>query len=85
MLPKMLKYYITPNTTNMLVNLKNDSSYFKSTNSFFLNSIALGPFDFREDIDVCITDFLGTELRMIKDKKLNVINNLFYCTIVQFH
>lgn len=43
MIPKIMKYKINPNTTNIIKNYISDDSYFISVNTFILNSLKIGP------------------------------------------
>jgi hypothetical protein len=44
MIPKIMKYYINPNTQNMIKNYISDDSYFMSKNKFILKQLKIGPF-----------------------------------------
>lgn len=44
MIPKIMKYYINPNTENLIKNYIHDDSYFSSKNKFILNFLKIGPF-----------------------------------------
>lgn len=68
MVPKIIKYYINVNTTNMIFNYIRDLSYFITPNSFYLNSIKIGPFTSSKNLNVSVQDFLQTNFKeVIKD------------------
>jgi hypothetical protein len=68
MVPKMIKYYINVETSNMIDNYIKDSSYFVTPNSFYLNAIRIGPFATSKNLDVKVEDFLRTNFKgKIKD------------------
>ena len=66
MIPKMLKYYVNVNTTNMIKNFMKDQSYFVSPNSFYLNYIQIGPFTSKKILDIKIQDFLSTNFKGVQ-------------------
>ena len=63
MIPKIVKYYINVNTTNMIINYINDQSYFITPNSFYLNSIRIGPFTTSKKLEVRLQAFLQTNFK----------------------
>jgi hypothetical protein len=68
MVPKIVKYYINVNTTNMIANYIRDLSYFITPNSFYLNKLRIGPFTSSKNLDVKVQDFLQTNFKeKIKD------------------
>lgn len=88
MIPKIILYYINFNTTNMISNFNNDMSYFITPNSFYLNSIKIGPFTSSKNLNITVQDFLHNNFKeKIKDIKRieKVIKNneeLFFFIIV---
>ena len=90
MVPKIVKYYINVNTTNMIDNYIKDLNYFITPNSFFLNSIRIGPFTSSKNLDVRVQDFLNTnfkekvqDTRRIEKVIAQLNEELFYFVVVQ--
>lgn len=63
MIPKIIKYNICPNTTNMVKNFIDDYTYYISPNEFSLNHIKIGPFSSSKELDVQIFDFTKSKHR----------------------
>ena len=88
MVPKMIKFYINVNTTNMIQNYIKDLSYFITPNVFYLNFIKIGPFSASKNLDIKIQDFLQNNItknqKEIKRTEKVVIDNtdLFYIVLV---
>lgn len=88
MVPKMIKFYINVNTTNMIQNYIKDLSYFITPNAFYLNFIKIGPFSSSKNLDIKIQDFLQNNItknqKEIKRTEKVVIDNtdLFYIVLV---
>lgn len=63
MVPKIVKYYINVNTSNMIANYIRDLSYFITPNSFYINKIKIGPFTTDKNLNVKVQDFLQTNFK----------------------
>jgi protein-tyrosine phosphatase len=66
LIPKIVKYHINRNTTNILKNFSQDKTYFISPNEFFLKSIKIGPLNSNSSIDIKICDFVNTNVKIEK-------------------
>jgi len=87
MIPKIVKS-INCKTTNIINNFINDMSYFITPNSFYLNSIKIGPFTTSKSLNVTVKDFLNSNFKekFQEKKKIEkvIVDNvpLFYYVVV---
>ena len=89
MIPKIVNFYINADTTNMISNYIKDLSYFITANSFYLNTIKIGPFTYYKELNVKVEDFLHTNFKsdLIDIKRVEKITtsdnvDLYYYVIV---
>jgi hypothetical protein len=83
MIPKIIKYNISSNTTNIVQNFINDNSYFIHPNEFSLNFIKIGPFSSSKNLNISIVDFMSSKLKFNeKNGKIVKEKNEFYYLLV---
>ena len=82
LIPKIAKYHINSNTTNIINNFINDSSYFVTKNKFKLKSIEIGPLKNTSMPKIKMCDFLFNIIPTDDGKKtISAINNQNYFCI----
>jgi len=64
MIPKIIKYHLKTDMTNILNNFVSDSTYFFQQNSFFINYFKIGPFQSDRNIDISLCDFFFKKLKI---------------------
>ena len=84
MIPKIIKYHLKTDMTNILNNFVEDSSYFYHKNSFKINYFLIGPFTSEKtlSIDICDFFFKKIKLQSIKSGNHKINSNLFNFKIV---
>lgn len=71
LIPKIVKYHINSNTTNIIKNFVNDQSYFISPNEFWLKYIRVGPFTSDQMLNIKICDFVFNNINLNNSTKRN--------------
>ena len=88
LIPKIVKYHLNMNTTNILRNFMNDKSYFISPNGFILKYIKVGPLPSQSNFSVKICDFIVQSLKFETIKKshdqININGKKYYYMKFEF-
>ena len=62
MIPQIIRYYINPDTTNIIQNYLTDDSYFKTKNNFVLNYLRIGPFTSARMLKIQLSSLVQKDL-----------------------
>ena len=87
MIPKIIKYHLKSEMTNILNNFVEDPSYFYQKNCFKINSFQIGPFPSTKDLNINICDFFFKKisLQIVKAGNHKNESNLFNYRIVYYY
>ena len=87
MIPKIIKYHLKTDMTNILHNFVEDASYFYQKNSFNINYFQIGPFGSEKSCSIDLCDFFFKKVPLVRSKSSNnkLGNGLYNYKIVKFY
>jgi hypothetical protein len=86
MIPQIIRYYLNPDTTNIINNYLTDDSYFKTKNSFVLKYLKIGPFSSAKMMKVELSSLVDKDLEFpYREHQIKKVSEDNYYFILKFN